>query len=145
MTRVLIVADRGEAFAALTAAVEPLGGAYIARHTSGESPLGRLVASIQPDLVLIAELQQQAHAVARLAEVRSAAPAARIVVLSSQRIEPNALAIALGDAIAAEGKHVAPAAVTELVAERFARPVDQRPRRRPRRARLLSQPVESAA
>jgi DNA-binding NarL/FixJ family response regulator len=145
MTSVVIVADSGDAFAALTAAVDPLGGAYIVRHSSGESPLDRLIASIQPDLVVIADLLQRKHAVARLAEVRRAAPGAKVVVLSSRSIEPDALAIVLRDAIAAEGKHAAPAAVPELVAERSARAVDQRPRRRPRRARLVAQPVEKAA
>ena len=158
MTRVVHVADSGLALATLTAAVEPLGGAYIVRHGSGQSPLDRLIAPIAPDLVVIADLQQPEHAVARLAEIRSAAPGAQIVVLSSRpgmewpgaaavlsgAIEADALATVLRELISAEGKHAAPAPVSDLVPERPARADDQSPRR-PRRARVALLPVEQAA
>jgi DNA-binding NarL/FixJ family response regulator len=165
MIRVVIVADSGHGLAALTAAVEPLEGAYIVRHGSGQTPLDRLIAPIDPDLVVIADLQRPEHAIARLAEVRGAAPAAKVVMLSSRSdvdwladalragasavlpgsVEPHALALVLREVIAAEGKHAAPSATSELAAERPARPSGQRQRRRPRRARTTAQPVEKAA
>jgi DNA-binding NarL/FixJ family response regulator len=83
MTRVIIVADSGPALANLTAAVSTVPGAYIVRHGSSMAPLDRLVAPLAPDLVVIGDLLAPDHALARLAEVRSAAPAAKVVVLSS--------------------------------------------------------------
>ena len=158
MTRVVVIADSGHALATLTAAVEPLGGAYIVRHGSGQCPLERLIAVIAPDLVVIADLQQHEDAVARLAEIRRAAPGARVVVLSSRpgidwigaaavvaaAIDADALAAVLRRVISAEGKHAAPAPVPELVPERPARAGDQGPSR-PRRARVALAAVEQAA
>jgi DNA-binding NarL/FixJ family response regulator len=83
VTRVIIVADSGPALANLTAAVRTVPGAYIVRHGSSTGPVDRLVAPLAPDLVLIGDLHTPAHALARLAEVRRAAPAAKVVVLSS--------------------------------------------------------------
>jgi DNA-binding NarL/FixJ family response regulator len=83
VTRVIIVADSGHALANLTAAVGKVPGAYIIRHFSSTGPLDRLVAPLAPDLVVIGDLLAPDHALARLAEVRRAAPAAKVVVLSS--------------------------------------------------------------
>ena len=57
MTRVVVVADRGEDFASLTAAVGPLPGACLVRHGSGAAPLDRMVGAIAPDLVVIGALR----------------------------------------------------------------------------------------
>ena len=83
MTRVIIVADSGPALADLTAAVASVPGAYIVRHGSSAGPLDRMVAPLAPDLVLIGDLLAPDKALARIAEVRRAAPLAKVVVLSS--------------------------------------------------------------
>lgn len=83
MTRVVVVADSGSDLARLTNAVGSIAGAYIARHVSGRARLDRLVARLDPDLVVVGELHVPGDAPARVAEVRSAAPGARIVVISS--------------------------------------------------------------
>jgi DNA-binding NarL/FixJ family response regulator len=83
VTRVIIVADSGLALANLTAAVGTVPGAYIIRHFSSTRALDRLVEPLAPDLVLIGDLLAPDHALARLAEVQRAAPAAKVVVLSS--------------------------------------------------------------
>jgi DNA-binding NarL/FixJ family response regulator len=82
MTRVVVVADSGPVLANLTAAVGTVPGAYIIRHGSSSAPLDRLVAPLAPDLVVIGDLLAPDRALARLAEVRRAAPAAKVVVLS---------------------------------------------------------------
>ncbi len=69
--------------ASLTAAVGTVPGAYIVRHGSSAGPLDQLVAPLAPDLVVIGDLLVPEDALARLAEVRLAAPAAQVVVLSS--------------------------------------------------------------
>ncbi len=83
MTRVVVIADSGPVLASLTAAVGTVPGAYIVRHGNSAAPLDRLLAPLRPDLVVIGDLLVPAHALARLAEVRSACPAAKVVVLSS--------------------------------------------------------------
>jgi DNA-binding NarL/FixJ family response regulator len=83
MTRVVLVADSGPVLAGLTAAVGTVPGAYIVRHGSTSSPLDRLVAPLAPDLVVIGDLLVPTNALARLGEVRRAAPAALVVVLTS--------------------------------------------------------------
>jgi DNA-binding NarL/FixJ family response regulator len=94
MTRVVVVADSGAVMADLTGAVASVAGAYIERHLNGRTPLARLVAQIEPDLVVIGSLQMRGAALARAAEVRTSAPAATIVVLSSSR-DAGALRAAL--------------------------------------------------
>ncbi len=83
MTRVVVVADSGPVLASLTAAVGTVPGAYIVRHGSSAGRLDRLVGGLAPDLVVIGDLLAPQDALARLAEVRRAAPDAQVVVLSS--------------------------------------------------------------
>jgi DNA-binding NarL/FixJ family response regulator len=124
MTRVVVVADSGPVLAGLTAAVGTIPGAYIARHASSGAPLDRLVAALSPDLVVIGDLLVPENALARLAEVRRAAPSAQIVVLSS-----STAAGWLADALRAEASAVLPGNVEpntlgivlrEVLAERVA-------------------------
>jgi DNA-binding NarL/FixJ family response regulator len=103
MIRVVVVADSGPVLASLTAAVGTVPGAYIIRHGSSAGPLDRLVAPLAPDLVVIGDLVFPEHALARLAEVRRAAPGAQVVVCSSQ---PEASWLA--DALRAEASAVLP-------------------------------------
>ena len=103
MTRVVVVADSGPVLASLTAAVGTVPGAYIVRYGSSAGPLDRLVAPLAPNLVVIGDLLVPEDALARLAEVRSAAPDAQVVVLSSS---PEAGWLA--DALRAEAAAVLP-------------------------------------
>ena len=83
MTRVVVVADSGPVLASLTVAVGTVPGAYIVRHANSVGPLDRIVAPLAPDLVLIGDLLFPDDALKRLAEVRRAAPEAKVVMLSS--------------------------------------------------------------
>ena len=103
MTRVVLVADSGAVLASLTAAAQTVPGAHIVRHGSSTGPIDRLVAPLAPDLVVIGDLLAPGNALARLAEVRRAAPAAEVVVMSSSR-EAGWLA----DALRAEAAAVVP-------------------------------------
>lgn len=106
MTRVVVVADSGSVMSDLTAAIGSVPGAYIVRHGSGRAKLDRLVAHVQPDLVVIGDLGQPQEALARLGEVRRAAPAAKVVILSST---PEASWLA--DALRAEASAVLPGSI----------------------------------
>lgn len=121
MTRVVVAADSGSALARLTAAVGTVPGAYIVRHGSSAGPLDRIVGSLEPDLVVIGSLLVPQDALARLAEIRRVAPAAKVVVLSSTpeatwladalrahaaavlpgQIEPETLGVVLREVLAA--------------------------------------------
>ena len=103
MTRVVIVADSGISLANLTTAVGMLPGAHIARHLSSAAPLDRLLGPLAPDLVVLGDLRVPARALARLGEVRRAAPSAKVVLLSST---PEADWVA--DALRAQASAVLP-------------------------------------
>ena len=157
MIRVVVAADSGHVFASLTAAVAGVSGAFIARYGSSAGRLDRIVAPLAPDLVLIGSAGPQ-EALARLAEVRHAAPAARVVVVSSTPevgwladalrahatavlpgdLEPRVTALVLAEVMADEGAAAAPA---DAGATGRAQAVPLRPRRR-RRAR--THPAEHA-
>jgi chemotaxis response regulator CheB len=159
MTRVVVVADSGAVMADLTAAVSAVAGAYIVRHGNGRVPLDRLVARVDPDVVVIGDLQRSSEALARLADVRRGAPAAKVVMLSSDPgaswladalradaaavlpggVQPGALALVLQEVIAA-----APAPV-EPTRERPARPEPRRRSRRPRRPLPVELPTQERA
>ena len=94
MTRVVVVADAASVRADLTAAVAEIDGAVIVRYGSTRAQLDKLVAGVAPDLVVIGDLHVSADALARLAEIRGAAPAAKVVILSSSA-EASWLAAAL--------------------------------------------------
>jgi DNA-binding NarL/FixJ family response regulator len=103
MIRVVVVADSGAVFAGLTAAVGTVPGAYIVRHASSSAPLDRVLTTLEVDLILIGDLLFPDDALARLAEARRAAPAAKVVMLSSS---PEAAWLA--DALRARASAVLP-------------------------------------
>ena len=103
MTRVVVAADSGPVLASLTAAVGTVPGAYIVRHASSAGALESLVAALAPDLVLIGDLLSPHAALTRLAEVRRAAPKAKVVVISS-----SPAADWLGDVLRAHASAVLP-------------------------------------
>jgi DNA-binding NarL/FixJ family response regulator len=163
MTRVVVVAESGSVMCRLTAAIGSVPGWYVVRHGSGLAPLDRVVANLEPDLVVIGDPERPADALARLAEVRRAAPGAIVVMLSAKRepswradalragasavlsghAEPETLAIMLPEAIGAQ-EHRPPA--PELSCERPARRAASRRRgRASRRPRILMSRDESAA
>jgi len=144
MTRVIIVADSGAALANLTAAVETVPGAFIVRHGSTTGPLEGLVASLAPDLVIIGDLLAPDRALARLAEVRRAAPGAKVVVLSST---PEADWLA--DVLRAEAAAVVPGGVEPhtlgLVLSEVLAPSDPVVHRLPLRTDEAAVPAGAAA
>jgi DNA-binding NarL/FixJ family response regulator len=92
--RAVVIADSGPVLASVTRALVELGGVDIVRHASGRNRVGALVRGFAPDLVLIDEMHWPPLALARVREVRAAAPAASVVVLAEQ-LEGRWLADAL--------------------------------------------------
>lgn len=166
MTRVVVVADSGSVMSDLTAAIGSMAGAYIVRHGSGRARLDRLVAHIAPDLVVIGDLQQPKEALARLGEVRRAAPDAKVVILSSTpeaswladalraeasavlpgSIAPHTLAIVLREVIAAPQLRIATASSEAgLASERRSRSAARRRSRSARRRGSIDLEQEGTA
>jgi len=92
--RAIVIADSGPVLASMTTALIDIDGVEIVRHANGRSRVEDLVRGFAPDLVLIDEMRWAPLALARVAEVRRAAPAASIVVLAD-RLEGSWLADAL--------------------------------------------------
>jgi DNA-binding NarL/FixJ family response regulator len=98
--RAIVIADSGPVLAALTRRLGEIGGVEIVRHANGRARVDALVRGFAPDLVLIDEMHWPPLALARVAEVRRAAPGASIVVLAEQ-LEGGWLADALRMGVAA--------------------------------------------
>jgi DNA-binding NarL/FixJ family response regulator len=92
--RAIVIADSGTVLASVTRALVEIDGIEIVRHASGRTRVGALVRGFAPDLVLIDEMRWPPLALARVREVRRAAPAASVVVLAEQ-LEGSWLADAL--------------------------------------------------
>lgn len=82
--RAIVIADSGSVFAHLTSALAGIERVEIVRHASGRTQVEALVHPFAPDLVLIDEMHWPPRALARVAEVRRAAPAAAIIVMTEQ-------------------------------------------------------------
>jgi DNA-binding NarL/FixJ family response regulator len=96
---VVIVTDNGFAAEAIRRSFRNTSGVRVAGYVDGRHACGAAVAEAQPDVVIVDEMTWSSSAVARIAEVRRAAPTAKIVALASQPSAPW-----LGDAIRA-GAH----------------------------------------
>jgi DNA-binding NarL/FixJ family response regulator len=94
VVRAIVIADSGTVLAGLTHALVESHRAEIVRHVNGRAHVGSHVHGFAPTLVLIHDMGSPSLALARVAEVREAAPAASIVVLA-ERLESTWLAQAL--------------------------------------------------
>jgi DNA-binding NarL/FixJ family response regulator len=91
--RALVIANSGQALASMTCSLVELKRVDL-RHASGATHVDRQVRSFAPDLVLIDDMRWPPLALARIQEVRSAAPDAAIVVTTAE-LEGDWLADAL--------------------------------------------------
>jgi DNA-binding NarL/FixJ family response regulator len=95
MTSVVVIADSGAEMARLTAHVHAARGMTLVRHASGRASVSRIVADHTPTLVLLGEMSPRRLVLERLAEIRSASPASKVVVVASEA-DARWLAAALG-------------------------------------------------
>jgi DNA-binding NarL/FixJ family response regulator len=91
--RALVIADSGPALARLTAAAVELHNVALG-HANGRTHVGELVRGFGPDLVLIDDMGWPPRVLARLEEIRGAAPGAAVIVFA-ERLEDAWLADAL--------------------------------------------------
>jgi len=81
---VLIVTDNGFAAEVIRRSFRNTSGVRVAGFVDGRHACGMAVAEAQPDVVIVDEMTWAATALDRIAEVRSAAPTAKIIALISQ-------------------------------------------------------------
>src|SRR4051812_16205605 len=117
---VVIVTDNGFAAEAIRRSFRGASGVRVAGYVDGRRSCGNSVAEATPDVVIVDEMTWSSIAVARISEVRSAVPSAKIIVLSAEPDAPW-----LGDAVragadAAIAKTVQPTTLGLLVREIWA-------------------------
>ena len=80
----VIVTDNGFAAEVIRRSFRGASGVRVAGFVDGRHACGMAVAEAQPDVVIVDEMTWAATALNRIAEVRSAAPAAKIIALTSE-------------------------------------------------------------
>jgi len=117
---VVIVTDNGFAAEAIRRSFRNTSGVRVAGYVDGRRACGAAVAEAQADVVIVDEMTWAAAAVTRIAEIRSAAPTAKIVVLSSQSGADWVNDAVRAGAHAAIAKTVQPGTLALLVREIWA-------------------------
>ncbi len=117
---VVIVTDNGLAAEAIRGSFRNTSGVRVAGYVDGRRACGLAVAEAQPDVVIVDEMTWSTSAVARIAEIRKAAPAAKIVALTSQPSAPWLADAVRAGAHASIAKTVQPNLLGLLVREIWA-------------------------
>jgi DNA-binding NarL/FixJ family response regulator len=79
--RVLVVANHSGIVYAFRRVLRQTSGFTLVGYVAGHAPVGAIVADARPDVVIVDDLGAPAEAVKRIAEVHTAAPAAKVVLL----------------------------------------------------------------
>ena len=87
MTSVIVIADSGAEMARMTALVHAARSMTLVRHASGRVPVAGIVADHAPALIVLGEMSPRRLVLERLAEIRQASPASKVVVVAT---EPDA-------------------------------------------------------
>lgn len=103
MTSVVVIADSGAEMARLTAHVHAARGMTLVRHASGRVPVAHIVGDHSPTLVVLSEMSPRRLVLDRLAEIRTASPTSKVVVVAA-----DADARWLGAALSAGATAVVP-------------------------------------
>ncbi len=117
---IVIVADNGFAAEAIRHSFQNTSGVRVAGYVDGRHACGTAVAGARPDVVIVDEMTWSASALARISEIRAAAPSAKIVALSSQPGAGFVEEAARAGAHAAIAKTVQPGTLALLVREIWA-------------------------
>jgi DNA-binding NarL/FixJ family response regulator len=115
--RAVIVADHTLAAEAIRRELRHAAGCEVIGYVDGRRPCGRALATANSDVVVIDELTPQTLLIARIQEIRSVVPAAKLLLVTG-RMDQEFLAEAAAagiDAAVAKGMH--PGALGVLVRE----------------------------
>jgi DNA-binding NarL/FixJ family response regulator len=115
--RILIVAENALAAEAIRGALRYAPACQVIGYVDGRNPSGGAVAGAEPDVVVVDHMSSAERSLARVREVRGAAPKAKIVLLAAD-MDPTLLEKATGAGIdAAIAKTAQAASVGMLVRE----------------------------
>jgi DNA-binding NarL/FixJ family response regulator len=79
--RVLVVANNSGIVYAFRRVLRQTSGFTLVGYVAGHAPVGAIVADARPDVVIVDDLGAPSEAVKRIAEVHSALPAAKVILL----------------------------------------------------------------
>lgn len=129
MKRLLIVADHTLVVHAVRLALRQTAGFQVAGFVDGrESVVGHL-RSVRPDVVLVDDMQNPGHPIARLREIAETAPSACAVLLTLRLEDAWLDEVFAAGATAVVSKAIHPVALGTLVREIVGGNVVHRPRR----------------
>ena len=117
---VVIVTDNGFAAEAIRRSFRGASGVHVAGYVDGRRPCSGAIAEAKPDIVIVDEMTWSANAVARVSEIRRAAPASKIIVLSAEADAPWLADAVRAGADASIAKTVQPTTLGLLVREIWA-------------------------
>jgi DNA-binding NarL/FixJ family response regulator len=117
MIRVLVVADRGAALAAITGSLCRLAHVDIAAYASGRARIDAIVGAVGPDVVVIDELRRPGAAETRIAEAVGAAPQTPVLGLSERADGPWTMAALRAGATAVVPRDLEPHALATVLSE----------------------------
>jgi DNA-binding NarL/FixJ family response regulator len=84
MQRLLIIADHSLVVQAIRLALRQTAGFQVVGFIDGRAPVSQALAELTPDVVLVDDMQEPEHALARLAEVAEQVPDAKAIMLTSR-------------------------------------------------------------
>jgi DNA-binding NarL/FixJ family response regulator len=125
MIRVLLVADSGSVMAEITATLAELPHVDIVGYASGRSRLAAIVASLDPDVVLVDEMHRPGEAASRIAETLDAQPSVAVIGLTDRPESLWAAGALRAGANAVVPRELAPATLGLVLAEVLAAPRPQ--------------------
>ena len=115
--RVLIIVDNALTAEAIRREMRHAPNCRVIGYVNGRGPCAITVADIAPDLVLVDDMSQDQATLSRIREVRTAAPRAKVVLLTT-RMDADRLADAAAAGVdAAIAKSASPATVGLLIRE----------------------------
>jgi DNA-binding NarL/FixJ family response regulator len=82
--RAIVLADSGSVHAALTQRLAGDDRMQVVRHASGRTDVELQMRAFSPDVVLMHDMELPLRALARLDEIRRAAPGATVVILATR-------------------------------------------------------------
>jgi DNA-binding NarL/FixJ family response regulator len=115
--RVLLIADSAITVEAIRCALRHVPELRPAGYANGRTAVGAVVAPLAPDLVLVDEMATPERAIARISETRMAAPAAKVILLTSTPLAGWIVRAARAGASAVISKAVQPVTLGVLVRE----------------------------
>ena len=130
MKRVLIMADHTLVVHAIRMALRQTAGFEIAGFVDGRMPAHDPLVSLSPDVILVADMQDPADALARLQEASELAPEAQCLLLTLDMDEERVSAAFDAGADAVVSKALHPSAFGTLLREIVQGNVVHRPRTR---------------